>query len=89
MFEQPAPDCRAVNPQHLQILRIDKEGMIDDIITHSNDIICTINTCWLWLHEKDVTIVKYDQIGLLPTNHIIIIIIITMAYQSLWRLYES
>lgn len=26
---------RAVNPQHLQILRIDKEGMIDDIITHS------------------------------------------------------
>ena len=25
----------AVNPQHLQILRIDRQGMIDDIMTHS------------------------------------------------------
>ena len=26
--------CRAVNPPHLQILRIDREGMIDDVISH-------------------------------------------------------
>ena len=26
--------CRAVNPQHLQILRVDREGMIDDVTMH-------------------------------------------------------
>ena len=25
----------AINPRHLQILRIDRQGMIDDIMTHS------------------------------------------------------
>ena len=38
--------CRAVNPPHLQIFRIDREGvMIHDVIMHSTyDVICAKNT---------------------------------------------
>ena len=63
---------RAVNPQRLQILRIDREGM------NRHDVICAKKkTC-----EKDVVgIVTFDLIGLLPTNHIIAHI--TVAYRSL------
>ena len=69
---------RAINPPHHQILRIDREVMIDDIIMHET-----------WCHlctktqEKDVVgIVTFDLIGLLPTNHIIAHI--TIAYRSFW-----
>ena len=30
----PKVGCRAVNPPRHQILRIDREGMIDDVISH-------------------------------------------------------
>ena len=34
----------AVNPPaHHQILRTDREGIIDDIISHNNDVICAKN----------------------------------------------
>ena len=69
---------RAVNPPHLQILRIDRGRIIDDVIIHET-----------WRHfctktlEKDVIrIVTFDLIGLLPTNHITGYI--TMAYRSFW-----
>jgi len=34
MAKERQGECRAVNPPRLQILRIDGEGMIDDIIMH-------------------------------------------------------
>ena len=41
--------------------------MINDVIMHmAHDIICKKKG-----HEKDVGIVTFDLIGLLPTNHII------------------
>ena len=40
---------RAVNPQHLQIMRIDREGIIDDIIMHQTWRHLCKKTC-----EKDV-----------------------------------
>ena len=71
------PIARAVIPPRLQLLRIDGEGMINDVImTTAHDIICEKKMC-----EKDVGIVTFDLIGLLPTNHIIAYI--TMAYRSL------
>ena len=30
----------AVNPPHLQILRVDREGMTDDVISHGIDHLC-------------------------------------------------
>ena len=68
---------RAVNPPHLQILRIDREGMIDDVIAwHMTSFVQK-------KHEKEVFgIITFDLIGLLPTNHITAYI--TMAYRSLW-----
>ena len=69
-------DVRAVNPRCLQILRIDVEGMITDVIMHrAHDVICKKR------HKKDVGIVTFDLIGLLPTNHINAYI--TMSYWSL------
>ena len=51
--------------------------MINDVIMHmANDVICKKKR-----HDKDVGIVTFDLIGLLPTNHIIAYI--TVAYQSL------
>ena len=38
---------RAVNPWHLQILRVDTEGMIDDVITHGTWCHLCKNTPWL------------------------------------------
>ena len=38
---------RAVNPQHLQILRVDKEGMIDDVLTHGTWCHLCKNIPWL------------------------------------------
>ena len=69
---------RAVNPPHLQILRIDREGMIDDVIAwHMTSFVQKKK------REKDVVgIITFDLIGLLPTNHIIAYI--TMAYWRLW-----
>ena len=54
---------RAVNPLRLQILRIDGEGMINDVIMHTaHDVIGEKKTC-----KKDVVgIVTLDLIGLLP-----------------------
>ena len=71
---------RAVNPSCLQILRFDGRGMINDVImAMAHDIICEKK-----LHKKDfVGIVTFDLIGLLPTNHIIAYMYITMAYRSL------
>ena len=62
-------------PPRLQILRIDGEGMINDVITHAErDVFVR--------REIDVVgIATFDLIGLLPTNHITAYI--TMAYQSL------
>ena len=61
----------------LQILRIDGDGMIDDVIMHAGDVICEKKT-----REKLVVgIVTFDLIGLLPTNHNVAYI--TMAYRSL------
>ena len=62
------PIARAVIPPRLQILRIDGEGMINDVImTTAHDVICEKK-----LREKNVVgIVTFDLIGLLPTNHII------------------
>ena len=40
---------RAVNSPCLQILRIEREGIIDDVISHGRDITCTNNTSWLWI----------------------------------------
>ena len=63
---------KAVNPQRLQILRIDREGM-----TYMTPFVQKKKT-----REKDVAgIVTFDLIGLLPTNHIITHI--TMAYRGL------
>ena len=68
---------RAVNHPCLQILRIDGEGMIDDVIIHG-----TWGHLWKKTCKKDVVgIVTFDLIGLLPTNHIIAYI--TMAFPSL------
>ena len=55
-------------PPRLQILRIDGEGMIDDVIMQG-----TLRHLWKKkTREKDVVgIVTFDRIGLLPTNHII------------------
>ena len=65
-------------PPHLQILRIDREGMIDDVIAwHMTSFVQK-------KHEKDVVgIITFDLIGLLPTNHITAYI--TMAYRSFLR----
>ena len=69
---------RAVNSPHLQILRIDREGIIDDVIMHET-----------WQHlckkaYKKMLLELYHLylIGLLPTNHIIAYI--TMAYRGFW-----
>ena len=52
--------------------------MINDVImTTAHDIICEKKMC-----EKDVGIVTFDLIGLLPTDHIIAYNI-TMTYRSL------
>jgi len=45
---------RAVNPPHLQILRIDREGIMDDIIMHQTWRHLCKKTC-----EKDVGIVTF------------------------------
>ena len=65
-------------PTHLQILRIDREGMIDDVIAwHMTSFVQK-------KREKDVVgIITFDLIGLLPTNHIIAYI--TMAYRSFFE----
>ena len=70
--------CRAVNPLRLQELRIDGEGMINDVIMQTtHDVIYKKKR-----QEKDVVgIVTFDLISLLSTNHIIAYI--TMAYRSL------
>ena len=70
--------ARAVIPPRLQILRIDGEGMINDVImTTAHDVVCEKK-----MREKDdVGIVTFDLIGLLPTNHIIAYI--TITYRSL------
>ena len=61
---------RAVNPPHLQILRIDGKEMINDVImTTAHDIIVKKTA------QKRCWIVIFDLIGLLPTNHIIAYII--------------
>ena len=90
----PSHFCRAVNPPLLEILRIDREGMIDDVITFNtwrhlrkkdtrwlrSSRICDDAKC----AKKDVVgIVTFDLIGLLPTNHIIAYI--TMAYRRFLR----
>ena len=66
---------RAVNPPRLQILRIDGEGMINDVITH------TARDVFVRREIDVVGIGTFDLISVLPTNHIIAYI--TMAYQSL------
>ena len=66
---------RAVNPPRLQILRIDGEGMIDDVIMAMTSFVTKKK------HEKDIGIVTFDLIGLLPSNHIIAYI--TTTYRSL------
>ena len=51
--------------------------MIDDVIAwHMTSFVQK-------KHEKDIGIITFDLIGLLPTNHIIAYI--TMAYQSFFR----
>ena len=83
---------RAVNPPHLQILRIDREGMKDDVIMH-----CWWHHLWkkypiitnLWWHkmrEKGVVgLVTFDLIGLLRTNHIISeITMVNIWYWNIW-----
>ena len=67
-------------PPRLQILKIDGEGMIDDVIMRGTwrhvckkcSLILIITN--LEMRGKDVVgIVTFDLIGLLPTNHIIIL----------------
>ena len=72
------PIAGAVIPPRLKILRIDGEGMINDVImTTAHDVICEKK-----MREKDVVgIVTFDLIGLFPNNHIIAYI--TMTYRSL------
>ena len=41
--------CRAVNPRHVQILRIDREGIKDDVIMHE-----TCHQLCKKICEKDV-----------------------------------
>ena len=65
---------RAVKPPHLQILRIEGGGMMNDVIIHtSHDVI--------W--EKNARIVTFDLIGLLRINNIIAYRYIAMSYRSL------
>ena len=77
---------RAVNPPGLQIVRIDRTGMMNDIIIQlkAHNVICAKipfdshrhKTC-----EKDVVgIVTFDLNGLLPSNHIIILKWLTRVF---------
>ena len=78
-------NCRAVSLPGFQILRIDWEGMKDDVIMHGSwCLLCkkylltpiTTNLWWQKMPEKDVVgNVTSDLIALLPTTHIITYII--------------
>ena len=64
---------RAVNPQTFQVLRIDRNGIIDDVILR---LLLTKkvhdHTTWEKVKKKvDIGIATLDLIGLYPTNHII------------------
>ena len=50
-LNRPLP--RAVNTRRLQILRSDREGIIDDVTAHG--VICVKNTRWLHRHEFAIT----------------------------------
>ena len=52
MAKERKEECRTVNPPCLQILRIDGEGMIDDIIMH--------DTCMMSFVKKKR---KKDAVG--------------------------
>ena len=79
------------SPPGFQILRIDREGMKDDALTHGSSCrLCkeyslTLITTNLWcqkMPEKDVVgNVTSDLIALLPTSHII-------AYITMWQLLK-
>ena len=66
-------------PHDLSILRIDSEGMIDDVIMHDTwchlrkkCLLTPIVTSLWWqkTRENDVAIESFDPIGLLPTKGI-------------------
>ena len=66
-------------PHNLSILRIDSEGMIDDVIMHDTwchlckkCLLTPIVTSLWWqkTRENDVAIESFDPIGLLPTRGI-------------------
>ena len=80
------------------MLRIDREGMIDDVITHSawrqlgktRDLGTRLIVTHSQLHKAcengDVGIVTFDLISLFPTNHIIILQWRTRVYEETFSL---
>ena len=87
--------CRAVRPPHFQILS-EREWMIDDVISQHMMRSFVPKNLYLWTliitnlprhktREKDVVgIVTFDLIGLLPTDHIIILQWHTGVYEELF-----
>ena len=84
--------CRAVNSQTRQILKSDRDGMIDGVIT----LVTFLMTSYCLLHKKKVHhhtsqakvkkcvndvigIATFDLIGLCQTNHMSIIAQITIS----------
>ena len=86
----------------LQLLRIDKVLMIGDVITHvTQDQLCktfgdlgsrliVTNLWWHKMHENNVVgVVTFHVIGLLPTNHIIILQWHTGVYEETFDLNDK
>ena len=83
---------RAVNLPCVQILRIDRKGVIDDVIMYDtwhhsckNYLLIPVVTNLQWpqnARKRCCWLCNFDLIGLLPSNHIVAYI--TMAYRSLW-----